>query len=384
MSKIKIVIIQRIFAKYRKPIFDLLVNKYELKVLHSYDNSEIPQIKTNYSEVVKSFRYGPKETNVYLKVLSQLIKFNPNIIIHEFNPSIISLHISFFYSKLFNKLFVVWGHGYNREKGFHPKHSFTAKVRYWYMKHSDAILVYGQETKKELSGFISEDKIFVAQNTLDTISLIQIRQDFEKVGITELKYELNIKHKYNIIYIGRLTKEKHPEYLIQLYHKFNKSFQREVAIHLIGAGEMYSKLKELITTEKLDNNIFLHGKITDPNINGKLLFISDLMVIPGALGLSIIHSFCFRKPVVSFAMGINGPFHGPEIEYIIQNRTGYLAQNYNLDDMFAFIIKYLQDNKLRKRMIKDIDQLIQNVASINNMEKGIADCINFVYNNYYY
>jgi glycosyltransferase involved in cell wall biosynthesis len=304
--------------------------------------------------------------------------FSPDIIIHEFNPSILSLHTSFVYSRIFRKKFIVWGHGYNREIGFDPKHSFKSKIRFWYMKKADALLVYGQDQKSELSAYISSDKIFVAQNTLDTNLLTTIRKSLEKKGVETIKKELNINNKYNLIYIGRLLKSKYPEKLIQLYALLPKNIAKTLTIHIIGEGEMFNELNDEIRKNEFDNNIILYGKIDDPLISGKYLFISDLVIIPGALGLSVNHAFCFYKPIMSFKKGSDGPFHGPEIEYVVQNKTGFLAENSDLNEMCNFILDYLCNDNMKIAMKREIKYIIENIASIKNMELGIQQSVEFV------
>jgi glycosyltransferase involved in cell wall biosynthesis len=375
--KVKLVIIQRVFSNYRKAIFDALSEKYDMTLLHSVNKSGISQIKTIYSKKVKSFNYWRKETNVFLCVLPTIFKNKPVIIIHEFNPSIISLHLSFLFAKIFNRKFIIWGHGYNRRTGFEPKSSFVSNIRYWYMKNADAILVYGQKGKKELGQFVDTNKIFVAQNTLDTNFLIGLRKEFEGRGIEAIKKELGITHKYNLVFIGRLLKEKHPEFLLELYESFEPSLRKDIAIRIIGDGKMYEALHESIAAKKLEKNIFLLGKIDDDSLNGKYLYVSDLTVNPGFLGLSVNHSFCFNTPMVSFEEGINGPFHSPEIEYLIQNKTGYLAKNGNIEDMVNFIVNYLHNSELQNLMKKEIENCVTSRCSISNMEKGFVDAINY-------
>lgn len=55
------------------------------------------------------------------------------------------------------------------------------------MKHSDAILVYGKRGKKELGKFINADKIFIAQNTIDTEFHNRLKREFDTIGKESLK-----------------------------------------------------------------------------------------------------------------------------------------------------------------------------------------------------
>ena len=71
------------------------------------------------------------------------------------------------------------------------------------------------------------------------------------------------------------------------------------------------------------NNVVFHGAIHDDVKTGEILFACDMMVMPGYLGLSVNHAFCFDCPVMSFEQQKNGPFHSPEVEYVINNKTGF-------------------------------------------------------------
>ena len=99
---------------------------------------------------------------------------------------------------------------------------------------------------------------------------------------------------------------------------------------------------------------------------------------PGYVGLSINHAFAFGTPVVTFKRGENGPFHSPEVEYIVNYETGYLAKSFDLDDMVAFIYEYFRNEEKQRFMKEQIINMMANTFTIENMVKGITDAINFV------
>lgn len=368
---LKVVIIYKVFNHYRKPIFDQLAEKVNLTVLHSLNDSWVKSASTDYSVKVPSISYGSKPTQVWLFVIKELFKVKPDVIIHEFNPSIISLHTSFIYSKLFKKKFVVWGHGYNKQTGFNPSKSFIQRVRLWYMKRANAVLLYGQEDKKLFSSFIDKNKIFVAQNTLDTEALKVFFDDLQTDGLQNVKDGLNITHKYNLLYIGRLVKDKLPELLLDI-NSYLLDKGLDVGIHYVGDGEMAETIKSL-TLERGFNNVYMHGAIHDDKVSAKYLFISDLMIMPGYLGLSINHAFCFGCPVVSFEQGPEGPFHSPEVEYVIQNKTGYLASQDKPNDMEDWISSYLSNVDKQVEMKKEIEYMVDHIFPKSRMVDGIVD-----------
>lgn len=377
----RVLIIQRIFSNYRKPVFDELSKNADLLLIHTKNRSGIKQTSTEYSRRVFSFRYGKKETQVFLSVLPAIMKFKPDIIVHEFTPSISSLHFTFMLCRLLNIKFVLWGHGYNQNKGFNPKKSISAKIRLFYLRQADAVILYGYRARSVLSAFVNESKLFVAPNTLDTVNLLKIKDKLEKEGKENLKKRIGFNFKYNLIFIGRLLKAKMPEILIDLYDKFPSEIQKNLAVHFIGGGEMLVKLKQKAATQNHRKNIFFHGSVYDENKNGEYLYASDLMVMPGFVGLSVNHAFCFQCPVATFKQGTSGPYHSPEIEYLIEGKTGILARSFDIEDMTKKIYNYLISEELQKEMRQEIDYTIHNVCALENMVQGFLKCFNSLFEN---
>jgi glycosyltransferase involved in cell wall biosynthesis len=377
MIKTKIIIIQRILSSYRKPIFDLLAQHYNLTVIHSHNKSGIKQIETYYSKTVRIFKYWKKETNVFLCCFYNLLQIKPNVVIHEFNPSIISLYIVLLLKGIFSCKVILWGHGFNQKKRFDPLKDLSSKFRMWLINRSDAVLLYGNNAKCELSKYVNSDKMFVAYNSLDTVDLQNIKLELDQRGVDNIKEEISINEKYNLIFVGRMLYDKVlPESFIKII--LNLSLKLEsIGFHFIGDGEATKSLKEEIKNNNLDN-VYIHGSIHDDLLLGKYLYVSDLLLNPGYLGLSVNHALAFGTPVVSFARGEKGPYHSPEVEYVIDGKTGFLIEDYNIDAICDRIIVYLQDDDLKFKMKKEIMKMNTSQCNINKMFEGFKDAINYV------
>ena len=180
--KKEIMIVQRIFTDYRKALFDYLTKKEDIILIHSKNDSGIKQIQTDYSKKVFSIRYGKSETNVFMFMFMQILIYRPKIIIHEFAIGILSLFFVLLIAKLFNIKLILWSHGYNRKKGFHPENSIADKIRLFYLKKSNAVLLYGEKDRILLKKYINKEKIFVAENTFNTNELLSIYKKYEKEG----------------------------------------------------------------------------------------------------------------------------------------------------------------------------------------------------------
>lgn len=370
----KILIVQRIFAKYRKDILDELQREINFVLLHSVNKSSINQVCSSYSKKISSFQYSKKETNVFLNVFPYIFKNRPEIIIHEFSIGIVSLIPIFILARLFGIKFILWGHGYERTKGFYPEKKIIDKLRLFLIKKADAVIFYGLEAKLVMSKYLKGEKFFIAFNCLNTNTLSKTRDKLEKVGRENLKKKIGFNHKYNLIFIGRLLKSKQPQLLLDLCEHLINRQGNLICIHFVGDGDYLIQLKKIVILKGLENNIKFYGAIHDDIINGELLYCSDLMVMPGPVGLSVNHAFNFDCPVVTFEQ--DG--HGPEIEYLINEKTGFIVETHTIEAMAFIISKYLKSKDIQYQMKINIRKMVETSCSIDSFIKGFVDAIKFV------
>jgi glycosyltransferase involved in cell wall biosynthesis len=375
--KSKIILIHRIFASYRKPIYDKLAEIYDFLLLHGLNDKTIKQATTPYSKSIKAFQYSKNDTHLFLKSFTKLLKVGPKVVIHEFAIGILSLLPMYVCCKLLGTKFILYSHGYNRLTGFHPEKSWSDKYRVFLMKRADAIILYTNSDKERLSTHIKSDKIFVAQNTLDTKHLVEIRNHLAEEGKEKLKLRLGFTHKYNLTFIGRLLGEKMPETVLHVFDIIQKKLPNQVGIHFVGGGDI-TPLQAIVDSKKWQNHVTFHGAVYEDKKSGEFLYASDMMIMPGYLGLAVNHAFIFDCPVVSFLQTENGPFHSPEIEYVVENETGFLIPDLSVEKMANAIVSYLQNEPLQLKTKENIRFKMENELTIDNMVKGFTDAIDYV------
>ncbi len=374
----KVIIIERIFSFYRKPVFDRISKRANLKLLSGKNNSGIKTLQTTYSESIPSFQYGKKDTSIFLFPLYKIFWYRPRVVISDFAMGMLNLPIIIFICKLFGVKFAFWSHGYNRTTGFHPEESWSDKYRLFLLKMVDANIVYSQSDRNLLRQFLKKDNIFVAQNTLDTVALGKIRADLEIEGSRAVKDRLAIKHSFNLVFIGRLLSSKSPDLLVDIYTLLKTKYDITVGIHFVGDGEMGPLIRKRVEDIGATEDFYFHGAIHDPRDNGAILFACDLMVLPGALGLSVNHAFCFDCPVVSFKRKNGYPAHGPEVEYLVDYQTGFLVSDHTPEAMAASVYEYFNDPALQDKMQKNVRHAVDQVFPLEKMVGGAMECIEYL------
>lgn len=378
----EIILIQRIFPEYRKAIFDAIYEKIDFALLHSKNKSGIRQTLAPYSVQIKKWQYGKGDTHLFLRVFGYIKQNKPKVIVHEQAVGILSLPIVMLARKILGYKFILWGHTYNRKKGFNPRQKLSDRYRLWLQRKADAIITYSIGEKEELTrNKISSNKIFPALNTLDTNKYLPIRDGFEKIGKENVKQKLGFTHQFNLIFIGRLYEDKWPQCAIEVLDILCKKNSLSVALHFVGSGAIEASLLEYSNRNGLQGNVFFHKEIFDEYKSGELLFASDMMIMPGCVGLSVNHAFCFDCPVITFQANNNIPAHGPEIEYVIHKKTGFIVKNRSVEEMAATLYTYFNDALLQNEMKIGIRNMIENTCPIEKLTSAFIDAINYAYKN---
>jgi len=378
----KILIFQRTLPHYRLNVFRELYKTTGAILCFGKNGPSgtfLTKITPDFEHLKVQDIYPLKEKDAFViqDIFSPLLRYRPDVIISEFALPIVSNWILLILRPFLKFKLILWTHGYNRRVGFNPEKSFIDKLRAWFMNKADAIIIYSNQRKIVISKYIKRpEKIFVAANTLDTRELTGLRKHMEAVGKRNIKRELGFNERYNLIYTGRILKEKEPARLVEVFRIITSELD-SIELHFVGEGPLMEQIKNITHGLK----VRFWGNIIDDYEIAKLLFASDLMVMPGYLGLSVVHAFCFDKPVVSQRGGSSGPFHSPEAEYVIDGKTGFLVE-YGQDKLMAgTIIQYLKDEKKQLRMKSEVRAMVENTCSFNNMLDGFREALAYVYKN---
>jgi len=248
---------------------------------------------------------------------------------------------------------------------------FTETIRSFFLKNCAAVIAYTPKVKDFLvtNNKITPSKVFVASNTLD---IEMIRKDFEKINnddIYRLKKQLNIKDKFTICFLGRLTPQKNLKLWIDVMKELQKSF--EVCGIIIGDGPQLKWCIEYINDREI-KDIHLVGEKYGQEL-ATFLKVSNLMFLPQHAGLAIVHSFIAGLPFITGA----ADNHGPEIEYLIDDYNGVLVKDLSTDNFANEIKSLIQDRDKLKRYSIAALETIKNNCNSSNMIKSFLDAIDF-------
>jgi glycosyltransferase involved in cell wall biosynthesis len=369
----KIVIHYPFIAVYRIPIFTLLDNSnnynYEFWAAEKSKNKflltnnktlkivDTPFKLINIPIINKKLEWQPKAIQL---VQSEKIA----IYIALGNPNSLSTWLCFIIAKLRKIPIFIWSHGYLKEEN-----SLKGFIRKYFYKFGNKHLLYGNTAKKiMLSKGFKESELHVIYNSLD-----YEKQKFYRNQLT-YKDRLKIRDMYNIkensitiVTIGRLAKKFKLEQVVESI-KMLKDKNIDSNLIIIGDGEEKENLITLVKEFKIIDKVFFYGACHEEEEISKLYNASDYSVVMGSIGLAAIHSLAYGIPVIT---NNNMAKHHPEIEAIINNKTGFLFEEDNLED---FISK-LQPIKYRGKISENSIEIIERYYTPQRQKKLIEYAI---------
>jgi glycosyltransferase involved in cell wall biosynthesis len=237
--------------------------------------------------------------------------------------------IALLLAKIRGKKVFIYTHGWKKRDSF-----WMNLIRQTFYGLSNGILLYGCRARKlgERSG-VSPNKLYVVYNCLDDN---EIREYLEI--ITEDKCQ-NIRRKWFgyaadnplIVSVGRLVSAKRFSLLIDAA-EILLCEGLQVNLLLVGDGPEQLSLKE--QAKKAGVLLAFTGAQHEESFISDVFAAADLSVIPGAAGLSVIHSLSYGTPVV---VHNNQAIQMPEAEAVEIGVNGSIFNEGDVADLARVI-----------------------------------------------
>lgn len=145
----------------------------------------------------------------------------------------------------------------------------------------------------------------------------------------------------HIGYIGRVIELKRVHFLIDVAKALRNSGKDNFVIDIVGNGDKYSEIEELIQQNELTELVKLHGFQTDVN---KFYRGFDFFVNPSreeCLSIAMIDAGIHSMPIVAFDVGGNN-------EIVIDGKTGFIVND--KQGLIESCMALANDSELRIKM----------------------------------
>lgn len=211
------------------------------------------------------------------------------------------------------------------------------------------------------AGIVHQFDAFIAISNYLKTKIIRLGFPEERIKIIPLGVDLGdynhskVKTKKTgtkLLTVARLVEKKGVYYGIMAFSQLRIKI-KELEYHIVGGGLLSDKLKELIEELGLGECVFLHGAKNKEEIF-QFYREADVFVLPSITasdgnsegqGLVLQEAQLMELPVVS-------TFHNGIPEGIVENETGFLVPERDIDALSEKIRSLLKNEQLRTEMGK--------------------------------
>ena len=244
----------------------------------------------------------------------------------------------------------LWTHGWYGKESW-----IQTIIKKIFFSRVDGFFLYGDYAKiKMLKEGFDGCKLHVIKNSLDYDKQLEIRNNLKSSSVYRDYFR---NDNPTIIFIGRLTRVKKLDQIIDAIHLLKKNGQLYNLV-FVGDGGEYNSLKTKVLDLNIATQVWFYGACFEERINAELIYNADLCVAPGNIGLTAIHVLMFGCPAISHN---EFKWQMPEFESIKPGRTGDFFKYNDVEDLAKVISRWFANKQncredIRQACYKEIDK----------------------------
>ena len=367
-----------VLPEYRLAVYEQLAKRpeFDLTVLYSkeppyYSLKTVPPNGRFKSELIemKAWRLGNQEF-LYYPVARRLVSSGRfDVVVLPANPRLLSNLPSLYAAKGNRTGVVSWS------IGLMPNQSrITLLVRKLLMRIPDAVLLYTEyERDYFVAAGIPEEKLFVAQNTIDISQCLQEAAKWSPGCLEGFAEENRLSGKRIILYCARLTYWKRLDLLIRSVAELLDS---DPTYHLviIGRGEAEMEFRKLVVQLAIAERVLWLGAMYEQSDLAPWFLSARVLVIPEVLGLTVFHSFAYGLPVITCD---SYDHQAPESVAVQHETNGLLYRQGDVADLGRCITRICNDDNLRSALCMNARATVLRDYTLERMIEGFSQAIRY-------
>lgn len=341
----RIAIVQPVVPHYRQEFFVELINGaahlgIQIDVFAG-EASVLHRQRADVSDSEFSQILGTREIKVFGKSLfiKSVQEISPNVydlVIVELavrNIETYSLLRRFGFKRV-----AFWGHGKTYTKDI-PR--LQEKLKYWLARRGTWFFAYTQQgIDAVVAQGVDSGRTTALNNSIDTLKL---RSQLASISISEME---SFSERYDLrghtaIFIGALDTYKRVPFLLDsadIAHQLNSDFRFLIA----GDGADRARVERFVAARPWASYL---GRIRDQE-KALGLSVSQLMMVPGTVGLVALDSLVAGVPIVT----TDFRFHAPEFDYLANGVTAVVSPN-DVESYALSVIGLLNDSSRLQAMV---------------------------------
>lgn len=241
------------------------------------------------------------------------------------NPRLISTVFWATIFRILGKKVAIWGQAHSAGAN---RLSESMRLMWWRMFTNIFVYTDNEVAYLRSRGFKTSN-IIGMNNGLDQNNIDRVQAEWSADRLNAWRNERGLAGKKLILSCARLD-EKNQFCLVLDAMEVLLHSHPEVVWCVIGDGDERDRLQASAKEKSLENSIRWVGAVHVEEQLAPWFMSSEFMLHPGAIGLSILHSFGYGLPVITHNNAAN---HFPEFAAMEDKRTGYLYQEGSFESL---------------------------------------------------
>jgi len=368
---VKVLIIQPVIPEYRLPFFRTLIlnARFDITIFAGKSVSWGP-VSCEESEEIADLRYevcplfGGKI--FWQKNISIPEHYGPgDVLVLSGAPRLLSNLLLMIQARLKKMKIIWWGQGW------------TVGLKTWQlifrqqmMKLVDVVILY---TMKEVSEYVAagfnNNRVFGINNTIGTLEIAEQRLKWNMKRLQEFKLSQGFSRPFRLLFVSRLKKKTFLSLAIAALEMLPKA-QYELIV--IGDGPELNSYQAEARSVGVEDRVSWLGAIYDEDLLAPYFLTASCFIYPGAIGLSLLHSFAYGLPVITHNNIRN---HGPEFAALVDGVNGLTFEEGNSDSLASKISELCGNAALLRSMRENALECIKKDFSMGHMVKTFEQAL---------
>lgn len=347
-NKLRIAIITNIITTYRQGFYDRLFARDDIFVkVYCQDSilgmnlTSIHERYPNNVSIVKS--YSTKKEKIVWKFIpwNEIIN-NYDVVFVDGNPRDLSDVVFATYLRLAGRKVVLWTMAHSFRSNM-----LTEKIRLFWSKIFNRIFVYTDREVDFLRSIGFRNNFILGMNNGHDQKVIDhITLEWSDSRLQYWRRSHSFENKILLLSCARLDNKNNFELVLSALPLILKKVPNLIWC-LIGEGEEKTKLKSIVKTSGLENNVYFVGSIYQENELAPWFLSSELLIHPSAIGLTLQHALGYGLPVVTHG---EENFHGPDYASFTAECTGRNFKKDDINSLANTILDLLSNKSLLTKM----------------------------------
>ncbi len=223
------------------------------------------------------------------------------------------------------------------------------------MRLADAIVVASRIVKEQLVNYVDvdENKVFVVPYGVDF-------SRFSEAEIADELKEFRRKGEFVIACIGRLTREKGIDYLIEAFSRLKR--KEEARLVIIGDGMLRDELKRYANDRGLNGRVVFAGKVSNPERYLAGADVHALMSRYETFGLAHIEAMSAGVPTISWRSRFDDSLVAAS-EIIIEGKTGFCIEPRDVSSLSKLLDELIGNRKIVFELGRNAQEYVKRTYS---------------------